>query len=139
MKKILLYGFKYIFKYKTLYFVYFASQILISLSELFIPIMEGAVIDSLVKTDLNIFIKNIIVLILIMLFSLAFSIIGSYLYFLLQVWVFHGGGATQSMKIEPPNPFGQSHAIHCSEPLNPRREPLSIYEMTLIFCYLIFE
>lgn len=85
MKKILLYGFKYIFKYKTLYFVYFASQILISLSELFIPIMEGAVIDSLVKTDLNIFIKNIIVLILIMLFSLAFSIIGSYLYFLLQV------------------------------------------------------
>ena len=33
----------------------------------------------------------------------------------------HGGGATQSMKIEPPNPFGQSHAIHCSEPLNPRR------------------
>lgn len=53
MKKILLYGFKYIFKYKTLYFVYFASQILISLSELFIPIMEGAVIDSLVKTDLN--------------------------------------------------------------------------------------
>ena len=85
MKKILLYGFNYIFKYKTLYFVYFASQILISLSELFIPIMEGAVIDSLVKTDLNIFIKNIIVLILIMLFSLAFSIIGSYLYFLLQV------------------------------------------------------
>ena len=58
MKKILLYGFKYIFKYKALYFVYFASQILISLSELFIPIMEGAVIDSLVKTDLNIFIKD---------------------------------------------------------------------------------
>ena len=85
MKKILLYGFKYIFKYKVLYFVYFALQILISLSELFIPIMEGAVIDSLVKTDLNIFIKNIIVLILIMLFSLVFSIIGSYLYFLLQV------------------------------------------------------
>lgn len=85
MKKILLYGFKYIFKYKALYFVYFALQILISLSELFIPIMEGAVIDSLVKTDLNIFIKNIIVLILIMLFSLVFSIIGSYLYFLLQV------------------------------------------------------
>ena len=54
MKKILLYG----FKYKALYFVYFASQILISLSELFIPIMEGAVIDSLVKTDLNIFIKK---------------------------------------------------------------------------------
>ena len=26
--------------------------------------------------------------------------------------VLHGGGATQSMKIEPPNPFGQSHAIH---------------------------
>ena len=29
--------------------------------------------------------------------------------------------AAQSMKIEPPNPFGQSRAIHCSEPLNPRR------------------
>ena len=37
------------------------------------------------------------------------------------------------MVAEPPNPFGQSHAIHCSEPLNPRREPLSIYEMTLFF------
>ena len=33
-------------------------------------------------------------------------------------WVFHGGGATQSMKTEPPNSFGQSHAIHYSEPLN---------------------
>lgn len=65
MKKILLYDFKYIFKYKALYFIYFVSQILISLSKLFIPIMEGAVIDSLIKTDLNIFIKNIIVLILI--------------------------------------------------------------------------
>lgn len=41
--------------------------------------------------------------------------------YLILNWVFHGGGATQSMKIEPPNPFGQSHAIHCSEPLNPRR------------------
>ena len=39
-------------------------------------------------------------------------------------WVFHGGGATQPMKIEPPNSFGQSHAIHCSEPLNPRRGKL---------------
>ena len=37
------------------------------------------------------------------------------------------------MKIEPPNPFGQSHAIHCSEPLNPRREPLQLIEMTLFF------
>lgn len=26
-----------------------------------------------------------------------------------------------SMVAKPPNPFGQSHAIHCSEPLNPRR------------------
>ncbi len=35
-----------VFKYKALYFIYFVSQILISLSELFIPIMEVAVIDS---------------------------------------------------------------------------------------------
>lgn len=46
MKKILLFDFKYIFKYKALYFICFVSQILIRLSELFIPIMEGAVIDS---------------------------------------------------------------------------------------------
>ena len=48
-------------------------------------------------------------------------------------WVFHGGRATQSIKIEPPNPFRQSHAIQCSEPLNPLREPLQINEMALIF------
>lgn len=39
-------------------------------------------------------------------------------------WVFHGGGATQPMKIEPSIPFGKSHAIHYSEPLNPRRGKL---------------
>ena len=38
-----------------------------------------------------------------------------------------------SMAAELTNPFGQSHAIHCSEPLNPRREPLQLNEMTLIF------
>ena len=37
------------------------------------------------------------------------------------------------MVAKPPNPFGQSHAIHCSELLNPRREPLQLNEMTLIF------
>jgi len=51
----------------------------------------------------------------------------------LMLGVFHGGGATQSMKIEPPNPFGQSHAIHCSEPLNPRREPLQFMKLLSFF------
>ncbi len=37
--------------------------------------------------------------------------------------------AEYSMVAEPPNPFGQSHAIHCSEPLNPRREPFQLNEM----------
>ena len=31
-----------------------------------------------------------------------------------------------SMVAKPPNPFGQSHAIHCSEPLNPRRSKRQI-------------
>ena len=53
-----------------------------------------------------------------------------------KVYIFHGGGATQSIKIEPPNPFGQSHAIHCSEPLNPRRAT-SNYEMALFIVRLL--
>ena len=84
MKQILMYGFKYIFRYKILYFIYFSSQILMSITGLFIPLVEGKIIDLLVDFDSLEFKKYILLLLMIMIASLCLSSLSSFLYFKLQ-------------------------------------------------------
>ena len=84
MKQILMYGFKYIFRYKILYFIYFSSQILMSITSLFIPLVEGKIIDLLVDFDSLEFKKYILLLLMIMIASLCLSSLSSFLYFKLQ-------------------------------------------------------
>lgn len=85
MKKMILYGFKYIFKFKFLYFTYLILQVFLNLLNLILPIIEGLIVDCLVRMDILYFKNNIIILILVMLSSLILSSFSAYLYFKLQV------------------------------------------------------
>ncbi len=84
MVEILRYGFKYIFNYKRLYCVYFISQMGMNVTGLFIPVIEGKIIDLFVNFNEAHFKWYIFLLIIDMILSLCFSSLSSYLYFKLQ-------------------------------------------------------
>lgn len=84
MIEILRYGFKYIFNYKRLYCAYFISQMGMNVTGLFIPVIEGKIIDLFVNFNGTNFKWYIFLLIIDMILSLCFSSLSSYLYFKLQ-------------------------------------------------------